>query len=254
MVFDFSVGLILAIIGITLMSALVQSASGVGYGGAFMIFMPAVLGYSGALGLMYISYSLVMTITAFYTFRQVDMKKCFKIAFPCLITNAIGVIIGTVCVKMIEKTNTEILSLILGIAISLISLYFFIVSSKVKITPTVPKGLALGSVGGLMCGFFGQGGPPISIYILNATDSANEYLAAIQIPYIASTVTGIVMHIIAGSFTPAVWGAAAVSVIPTVAGCAAGLWLANKVDGLILKRIVYSVLLAMGILLIVQNI
>ena len=37
-------------------------------------------------------------------------------------------------------------------------------------------------------------------------------------------------------------------------GCIFGLWLANKVNGPVLKKIVYAVMLGMGVLLIAQHI
>lgn len=254
MSFDFSTGTIILIIGLTLVSALIQSASGIGYAGLFMLIMPTILGYSSALAHMYVCYSIVMLTTIIYTFRKVDIKKLWKIAFPCLITNVFGIIIGTISVKAIEQVNSDILMLILGFVLAGVSIYFFIFSKKVKITPTVPKGLALGAFGGLMSGLVGLGGPPISIYLLNATDDANEYLASLQIPYFAGNIVGIATHLLTGNVTPLTAGAIVLSLVPTLGGCIFGLWLANKVNGTVLKRIVYAVMLGMGILLIVQHI
>lgn len=254
MSFEFEIGTVILIILVTLFAALIQSASGVAYACLFMMFMPSIIGYSSSLAMANVCYSVLLIVTVIYTFKYVDVKKCLKIAVPCLITNAIGMVIGTLCVKAIEGTNTKILTLLLGVALTLISLYFFTISNKVKIKPTIPKGLALGGMGGLMCGFFGMGGPPISIYILNATDSANEYLGAIQIPYLAGVVSSVTTHALSGSLTPPVLGAAVISIVPTIVGTFGGIWLANKVDNLMLKRIVYAVMMVMGIVLIVQNI
>lgn len=252
--FNFDFWSIIIIIGTTLISAIIQGASGIGYAGLFMVIMPTVVGYSGALAFMWICFMVVMIITPIYTFRNIDIKKCLKIAMPCLLTNLIGIILGTVVMKKIEATSTELLLILLGIMLLGMGIYFFVFSNRIKIKPTLLKGTMMGSACGLISGFVGVGGPFVSVYLLNATDNANEYLGAVSLPFIGGGIIGTLTHIFGGSYTPEVLGATAISLIPTVAGTLFGLWLANKVNIGILKKIVYAVLMGMGLLLIIQQI
>ena len=173
------------LIAVSMASSLIQTATGIGYAILFMVIMPYFFEYKLALAIMFAQYTVVLGITSILSWKKMN----FKIALPCIIGNTVGLIAGFLLMMVIQA---DFMIKMLGGMLILTSIYFFIFQNKIRIKPTFSKGLGLGGFSGILAGLFGIGGPPLSIYILSATDDIMEYLATIQLSYTVGTVVGII--------------------------------------------------------------
>ena len=250
--FDFTPWVIAAMAVIALLSSFVQASLGLGFGIIFMALMPQLIGHGSAIAAMYIIVSIVIIWTIVASRKSVDMRCCWKKAWPCMIGNGVGIALGTVVLYLLEMTSPALLIKMTGGVLILMSLYFLIFAKGISINATPVKGFSLGGLSGILAGFLGIGGPPTSIYLLNATDTVDEYLSSIQTSYLMGNLVGVAMHIIKGSYTPTSFGAMVICLAPTVAGTVLGLKFAQRLNAPLLKKILYVFMIAMGIFLIVK--
>ena len=158
----------------------IQSVTGFGFGIFAMIFLPSVLLYTEANVLSTILSSITSAIMAVTIFKKINWKN---LIFPL-----IGALCATqLAVNFIKVQKSETLTLLLGIVLFLLSIYFYFFSSKIKIKPTWYAGLIAGIVSGIMSGMFAIGGPPVVIYYLYSEKDTDGYLATISAYFVFSS-------------------------------------------------------------------
>ena len=248
--FDFTPWVIAAMAVIALLSSFVQASLGLGFGIIFMALMPQLIGHGSAIAAMYIIVSIVIIWTIVASRKSVDMRSCWKKAWPCMIGNGVGIALGTWVLSILEASSPALLIKMTGGLLILMSLYLLIFARGLKIRATPVKGVSLGGLSGLLAGCMGIGGPPSTIYLLNATDTVEEYLASIQTSYIIGNIIGVGLHALKGSYTPLAFGALTISLLPTMAGAFLGMKLAHCLNIPLLKKVLYVFMIAMGIFLI----
>jgi uncharacterized membrane protein YfcA len=210
-----------------------------------MSIMPYLFEYKTALAVMFMQYLVVSIYSVVIGWKKVDIKM----AMPCLIGNATGLIIGYIFLAMIKA---DYITRLLGIFLILLAIYFLFLNNRWRIKPTFGKGLALGNLSGVLGGLFGIGGPPLSIYLVNATDDIFVYLVNIQLSYGVGTAISAAMHASAGRYTPSVIGVLIVSLIPVIAGCMLGRSILKRFDKEKFNKIIYVFMIFMGAMLVIK--
>ena len=168
-----SVLAILYVMIVILAGSCVQSALGFGTTMITMGFLPLIMEYSKAMGL-----SIVMvTISTIYISVKYRDSIRWAVMLPFLIPTAI--ICGIVNL-LSAKVSSDVMYLMLGIMFVAVSIFFFVFSDKIHITPNPVSGTILGIICGICYGLFASGGPTAALYLLPATKSKKEYLATIQ--------------------------------------------------------------------------
>ena len=69
---------------------------------------------------------------------------------------------------------TDLLKKVFGVFLMLLSVYFLVFSSKLKIKATLMSATVCGTLAGILGGLFGIGGPPMVIFFLAALDDKEE--------------------------------------------------------------------------------
>lgn len=243
--FNMPVYVYVILIAVSMVSSFIQSSTGLGYGILFMTIIPYFFEYKLALAIMFAQYAVVLIITSALSWRKMN----FKMALPCIIGSATGLIVGFLFMTAI---SADFMVKMLGGMLILASVYFFKFQNKVRVKPTFSKGLGFGGFSGVLTGLFGIGGPPLSIYILSATDDVMEYLATIQLSYAVGTIIGIMMHVFAGDYTRPVFGATLISLVPVGIGCIIGLKFVKKINKDIFSKGLYAFMIVIGIILILK--
>ncbi len=229
---------------ITLGASYIQGVTGFGFGIFAMIFLPRILLYTEANLLSSILSSLTSVYVAFFLFRKIHWKN---LIFPL-----IGCLASTYAAVSVVKTQkNETLILFLGIALVVLSLYFFFFSDKCKIKPTWYAGLIAGIVSGLMSGMFAIGGPPVVIYFMQSEKETDDYLATISAYFVFSGIISVSTKIMAGFLTTAVWVGLAVGLFGMLIGTFIGKLTREKVSPLVIKKAVYGVMAVSGVVNIV---
>ncbi len=238
-------GVIIAVI--SLFASYIQSVTGFGFGIFAMIFLPSVLAYPQANLLS----SSLSTLTSLSVMAVMLRKTDFKnLIFP-----VIGCLISTFAsVAFIKTQKNQTMVLLLGIALFVLSLYFFFFSDKIKIRPTWYAGLIAGLISGIMSGMFAMGGPPVVIYFMQSEKDHQSYLATISSYFVFSGVIAIVSKAMAGFAGDGILICLLAGAIGMLAGTLFGKATRSRVKPRIIRRAVYAVMALSGVVNIVNSI
>ena len=97
--------------------------------------------------------------------------------WPILLT---FVIVSTIAIFALTRIEDHILRRILGVALILISIYFMLFSTRIKLPTTKKVQVGAGALSGLMGGFFGMQGPPAVLYFIQSEPTKEHYMAMAQ--------------------------------------------------------------------------
>lgn len=231
---------------ITLAASYIQGATGFGFGIFAMILLPSILAYTEANVLSSILSSLSSLFVAILMFRKIHWRNTVFPVVGCLVSTYLAV-------SIIKTQSPKVLTLLLGVALFALSIYFFFFSDKIKIKPTWYAGLIAGILSGIMSGMFSMGGPPVVIYFMQSEDNTDEYMATISAYFVLSGVIAISMKAAAGFITVPVWISLAVGVPAMLLGSFVGKRTRDHINAKLIKRIVYGFMATSGIIHVVTS-
>ena len=234
-----------AIIALIMLGAsYIQSVTGFGFGIFAMIFLPSLLSYTESNALSTILSAITSVYITFLMRRHISWKNMI---FPLL-----GYVVSSVFSVIFIKTQTnDTLLLLLGVALFVLSVYFFFFSSKIKIKPSWYAGLIAGLISGVMGGMFAMSGPPVVIYFMQSEKSADRYLGTISAYFVVSGIISIVTKAAAGFVTTSVLFGVCIGAMGMAAGAVLGKISREKTKPEYIKRAVYGVMAISGIVNIV---
>ena len=243
---DGELWILAAVLLITLCASCLQSITGFGFGILAMIFLPSVIAYTEANDLSTVLISLTSLCAVAVTFNKVSWKN---VVFP-----VIGCILSTYfAVAFIKTQENETLKLLLGVALFLLSVYFFFWSGKIKIKPTWYAGLIAGALSGIMGGLFSIGGPPVVVYFLQSEEDSEHYLGSISAYFVLSGIVSVASKAIAGFVTERVLLCIAVGVFGMLLGSFTGKRARDKINSADMKKAVYGFMAISGKINIVAS-
>jgi len=158
----------------SMVASFIQRVTGFGFGIFIMTILPLIMpsyGEATALsGLLAVVNSCYISICMW---KRIPWKKLL----PILLT---FIIVSFFAIKMVAAFDNSTLKHILGVILIAVGLYFYFISERVKVRPTMPVQLCMGTASGLMGGLFAMQGPPAVLYFIACTDTKEEYLAITQ--------------------------------------------------------------------------
>lgn len=227
------------IAGITLTAGFIQSVTGFGFGIFAMIFLPIVVSYGEASALSSILSSLSSLVIALPLLRRIHWKN---LLFPLL-----GSLPLTFAAVAFVKTQTnEVLTLLLGVALFLLSVYFYFFSHRVRIRPTWYAGLTAGLISGVMSGLFAVGGPPVVVYFLQSEENPDQYLATISAYFVLAGVFSVAAKTTAGFVTGAVLIGTLIGIAAMLLSALIGKRVRGRIRADLLKKVIYGVMALSG--------
>ena len=166
---------VISIIVITaFLASFIQRVTGFGYGIVFMTVAPFLMpSYGEATALSGMLTIVCALVTGVKMFKYVPWKRLMVILPTFLVVSFLAV-------KVVAHADSRLLKHILGVILILVSLYFIFVNGKIRMKPSVPVQLGMGTISGAMGGLFGMQGPPAVIYFISCTDRKEEYMGLTQ--------------------------------------------------------------------------
>mgnify|MGYP006363050939 CR=1 FL=1 len=129
-------------------ASFVQRTVGFGFGIFIMTALPWLMpSYGQATAL---SGLLAMTTSAVIVFKMRRYLQWRKL-LPILAT---FLVVSTISIFCLKRMDDVLLRKVLGVVLVLISIYFTFFSKRVKIPPTLPFQISMGTASGVMGGFF----------------------------------------------------------------------------------------------------
>lgn len=219
----------------------VQRVTGFGYGIFIMMFLPALMGSTPEAAAMA---GMISCCTC--TYNAVKMRKSiqWKLAAP---TVAASLITVPLAVGFSVNASEDLVRSLLGVALIVLSVYFLFFTGKVRLKASAPAGLLAGSLSGVLGGMFSMGGPPIVLYLLQATADKGAYFATLQAHFALTNLYSTGTRALNGIVTAKVLGWFAVAVAGSLAGNHIGGKLFEKLDSAKMKKLVYLVMIVSGV-------
>lgn len=155
-------------------AAFIQRVSGFGFGIFIMTVLPYLMPTYGEATTLSGILAIVTSIVIVYRmWRFIVWRKLL----PILIT---FLVVSWIAVQFVAHSGDGMLKHILGVVLIMASIYFFFLSEKIRIRPTMTMQIAMGTLSGVMGGLFGMQGPPAVLYFLASTEKKDEYMALAQ--------------------------------------------------------------------------
>ncbi len=243
---DFQLGwtelILLALIALG--GGFVQRVTGFGLGIFVMLFLP----------FLFAEHTQAAAISTLFscgasTYNAIRYRKHipFKTILPALIAALVTIPIAVIFSKYVTADFFDIL---LGSVLILLSLYFLFLNKRIQMRPTVVNGVIAGTLGGVLSGLFSTGGPPIVLYLTNATQSTMVYLAATQFYFSITGLYSTATRAINGIITWEILIYAAIGMIGCMLGNMLGRLVFKRLNGDRLKLVIYIAMIVSGILMI----
>ena len=224
----------------------VQSALGFGTTMITMGFLPLIMEYSKSMGL---SIVMVTISTLYISFKYRDSIQ-WAVMLPFLIPTA--VICGIVNL-LSAKVSSDIMYLLLGIMFVAVSIFFFVFSDRIHITPSPVSGTVLGVICGICYGLFASGGPTAALYLLPATQSKKEYLATIQAFLCVNNIVVLLISLFLGRLDMADLPMVGAGIVAMLAGTLLGLVIHDRIPSSVFGKVIYAFVGIGGIWIIVSH-
>ncbi|MCF0238731.1 MAG: sulfite exporter TauE/SafE family protein [Sphaerochaetaceae bacterium] len=178
---------------ITVTFGFIQSALGFGFSTLSMIFLPMLFPFKDAVNLnIYIVILNNLAMVAKYI-KYVEWKKVIPAVIPYIIVN---LFLPMVTLEM----DAQLLKFLLGILFMFLALWSWFFANKVKLEGSVPVGVAMGSITGVVNSFFGIAGPTAALYMLPASKNQESYVGNIQFFFTSGTLVNIMVRLAKGAF------------------------------------------------------
>ena len=231
---------------IVLVASYTQTVTGFGFGIVAMIFLPNILLYTEANILSSILSTIVSALIVFSTFKNINWKN---LIFPLIGS----FVFNYLAITFVKNANNQFLILLLGIALVLLSTYFFFFSTKIKIRPSWYTGLLAGAISGVLSGLFSIGGPPVVLYYLQSEDNTERYLATISAYFVLSGIISVAMKTMSSFMTTNVLIGLGVGILAMIIGSILGKTTRKKLNPQIIRKVVYLVMAISGIINVVTS-
>jgi len=182
-----------------------------------------------------------VVVTAIRKYRFLKWKKFIFILATFLIVSFFSV-------KAIAGMDEKRLKHILGAILIIVSIYFFISGGRIKVKPSRGIQVGMGTLSGLMGGFFAMQGPPAVIYFISCTDSKDEYIAMASSYFVIGNCMMTLFRASEGFVTAHVLKCFLLGLPAVLLGYLVGRAVFEKMPVQTMRKVVYSFMAASGIL------
>ena len=219
----------------------VQTVSGFGFAIFVLTFFPYFMPSTAES--VATSAMLSLTTAAYNAWLYRDSIR-WKILVPPLVSY---LICSTVMIWLSAGQPDALLKKLVACALIVLSIYFIFFSKRVRIRANPLTGTVCGTLSGVLGGLFGMSGPPMVVYLLEATESNDAYFGTIQCFFALTNIVNTAMRAAAGTVTTAVLVYVVVGIVFAFAGRWLGAKLFTRLEPEPLKRCVYGFMAVSGV-------
>ena len=180
-------------------------------------------------------------------YRKVRMDVLLPVLVPCLVCTVIAT-------RLSIGMETGTMKLLLGILFILLSVYFSFVADKISLRPTRLTGAVVGSVSGILGGLFVAGGPPVVLYMAPALSDKDEYVATIQVYFLALNIMSLMTRVISKAVSSSDLPYMLTAALGALLGAFIGMNYTKGIKGVLLKRFIYAFVGINGIVMVLNEV
>lgn len=230
---------------ITILAAIIQAASGFGYGLILMALFPLFFSIPDSIILILLSNMVGMTYITLKYVKFVNWKIFIIPALLSLIGNYFG-LVG------ILSIDNDLGIKFLGILLVMLSLYFFFFSNRITIPNNHISASITGALSGLMGGFFNIPGPPVVLYYSVATKTKEEYMGTLQMFFSVGVILKIVYLFLNHDISKETISYLPFLAVAALAGTLIGNFVFKKISVRHIKNAIYIVMALSGIYYVIM--
>ncbi len=235
-------GILMALVGFG--AAFVQRVSGFGLGIFAMLFLPYLTPTAQAAATVSTLFSCV---TSSYNGIKYRKSADFQTLLSMILASLCAI---PVAVALSKYISGDVFTVILGIVLILLSIYFIFFGGRIHFKATRLGGVIAGLASGMLNGLFSTGGPPVVLYLTNVASGQMTYFANIQMYFAVTNLYAVGVRVINGLITWQVLLYTAVGLLGCFAGDFIGKKVFDKLNGELLKKIIYILMLISGVIMI----
>ncbi len=226
-------------------ASFVQRVSGFGLGIFAMLFLPHFMPTHTAAATISCLFSCgTSTFNAVKYRKETPYKTVLPMLFAALVTIPIAVYFSS-------AVSGNLFEILLGAVLICLSVYFLFFSNRIKIKPTTTSGIIAGALGGTLNGLFSTGGPPVVLYLTQATEDKKVYFAGIQFYFCVTNIYATIVRCFNGLVTLKLLLYALIGTVGCIIGDFLGKLVFNRLDGNKIKKVIYIAMIISGILMII---
>lgn len=230
-----------------LLAGVINSLTGFGSAIIMMLFMPGILGITAGAA---VTSSVCLGLNA-VTAWQYRKGIVWRISLICAFFYTLT---SVTVINFVGDLDLRFLTAVFGGFLLLLSLYFLFFSSRFSLKATLPTLIFCGLFSGIGAGLFSIGGPLLAVVCLNATKTREEYVGTIQSIFFMTAIPNLIMRLIKGLYTADMIPLTILGFAFAIIGKALGKKLAERMDGAMLKKLIYIYIGFAGVVNIIQNI
>lgn len=156
-------------------------------------------------------------------------------------------------IALVPKMDLDSLKVAFGAFLVLMAVYFLVFSKKIHVEANWRTGVVCGGFSGLFAGLFGVGGPLIALYFVSATKTKDEFIANSQALFAITFFLNTLQRFGQGLFTVDLISITLLGLAAITLGKWLGLRIIDRMDGDMIRKVVYICVGLCGLLTIVQN-
>lgn len=216
----------------TMVGGFVQAITGFGCAVVMMVVFPQFFNMLQAPALTSaIAFGLSATMVWRFH-RHIEPGKALPMA-------AVYVMVSTVVIRMARGLDLDLLNLVFGLFLVLLSLYYLFLSENMTVRPNLITALLCAGASGLFGGLFGVGGPLLVLYFIAISRDKESYIANLQIIFLISNITNTTTRILSGIYTWDLLPLTLLGIVGVNLGKMAGLRVLDRIDIVRMKKLVY---------------
>lgn len=170
-----------------------------------------------------------------------------------LFPSAVYLAFSMVAIRFAKNMDLDLLTLLFGIFLIILSAYFFFFSNRVPFKANWKTASICAAISGTTVGLFSIGGPLMAIYFVSASKKKESYLGNLQFMFAVSNVVNLGMRIANGIYTFDLLPFTLIGFVSIMVGKQIGLRILDKINPDRLKKLIYAFVGISGAISVIQQ-
>jgi hypothetical protein len=174
----------------------------------------------------------------------------FRLVLPLIISGVVGLPFGAWILKVLDPHYLK-----LGVGLGIVLMGVAMLLGWRRNLRHERTGLAtVGLLGGVLHTSTALSGPPVILFLANQGVEKNEFRANLIAYFAVLNLFSIGVYWALGMLNGSIFSAALAYLLPLLLGSLAGVWLAQRIDELLFRRIVLALVIVLGIVLAASSV
>lgn len=215
------------------LAAFIQRTTGFGFGIVIMTILPYLLPSYGEATMLSGLMAMITSLWLTWLYRK---SPSWSALWPILLT---FLFVSGLAILVVTKLPQALLKHILGAMLIVAALWFSFIHKHVHLRPSKRTQVSLGTVSGVMGGFFGMQGPPAVLYFIEVAETKEAYIALAQTYFLVGNAAMTLVRMHEGFLTQTVLWHWVWAIPAVVAGTLVGDTVFKFISLNILRKIVF---------------